>query len=346
MSKRKALKSRRSAEAAARQFGQTTLDNKTSIATPENVAVHYEVAGPFPRVLALLIDYFVVWLVLTLFGILFLVLGAFSSIGLGPDGLLASSGIYLVLFFAFYWFYMGILETYWNGRTLGKYLLSLRVLTVDGRPINGAKAILRNLIRLADTFPAAPLGILFGANPEDVILLAPILFPLSCGVGLVVMSMNRRYQRLGDLVAGTMVIHEPRKYHHIVERFEDQRVVQLVEYIPASFVVSNELASTLSLYAERRGSFSPERTREIAAHLGEPLLHEFGLPPDTSHDLLLCALYYRTFLSSQDQKEKEWRPPEMPGTPAVPVGGSQYGYNPAPAPTEFGSLPPGFGPRT
>src|SRR6185503_6367494 len=83
----------------------------------------------------------------------------------------------LVTFFVVFWFYGGVCETLLNGQTPGKWLLGLRVLTYDGQPINGLQAIMRNLLRAAD-----------------------LLLPL---IGLIVMMLNSRFQRLGDLVAGT-----------------------------------------------------------------------------------------------------------------------------------------------
>jgi hypothetical protein len=43
----------------------------------------------------------------------------------------------------------------------------------------------------------------------------------------------------------------------------------------------------------------------VARHLAEPLLKRFGLPPDTSYDLLLCALYYRSFIADRGEDEKQ-----------------------------------------
>jgi hypothetical protein len=57
------------------------------------------------------------------------------------------------------------------------------------------------------------------------------------------------------------------------------------------------------MYVDRRRFFQPERRREVARHLAEPLIRQFGLLPDTSHDLLLCALYYRTFIADRPGAE-------------------------------------------
>jgi hypothetical protein len=179
------------------------------------------------------------------------------------------------------------------------------VLTDRGQPINGLQAIMRNVLRTADLF----LGV----------------------VGLAVMTMNRRYQRLGDLVCGTIVVVEDRQWLTGVAKLEDPRAIQLAAYLPPNFVVGKSLARSLSTYVERRRFFSVPRRREVARHLAEPLLERFGLPADTSYDLLLCALYYRTFIADRGQDEKRlaeaqaafaaanpfsgWRGMQAPGLP-------------------------------
>jgi hypothetical protein len=137
---------------------------------------------------------------------------------------------------------------------------------------------------------------------------------------------NRRYQRLGDLVCGTMVVVEERSWLFGVAKIEDPRTEQLAALLPANFKVSRSLARALATYVERRRFFAPARRREIARHIGDPLLERFHLPRDTSHDLLLCALYYRTFIADRGDARAESDSP--PGWTAAPVAAT----TPSPAP--------------
>jgi len=175
------------------------------------------------------------------------------------------------------WFYGGFFEIYWNGQTPGKWVMGIRVLTIDGRPINGLQAVLRNVLRGVELFPPT---------------------------ALVAMSCNQRFQRLGDLVCGTMVVIEERHWLTGVAKLEDPRAAKLAEYLPTDFRVSRSLARTLATYVERRRFFSQARRREVARHLGAPLLEEFEFRKDTSCDLLLCALYYRTFIADRPDEEQ------------------------------------------
>lgn len=282
------------------------LDATIEVVTPENIAFHYRVAGPFARLSALLMDYA---LRTTLFGglvvLAFLLLLLIAALipPLRPmiDELASfTTTIMLVGWFVLDWFYGGLLETYWNGQTLGKRMFGLRVLTTRGEPINGLQAVLRNVLRYVDLFPLLSLEMFRGLFPssdtgEEQFPSAYIIPTLM--VGLIAMMLSRRYQRIGDLVCGTMVVIDERQWLTGIMKLEDPRAAQLASFLPADFVVSPTLARALAMYVDRRRFFSAARRREIAKHLAEPLLKRFGLPSDTSYDLLLCALYYRGFVA-------------------------------------------------
>ena len=247
------------------------FDTHIEVVTPENIALQYRVAGPFRRLPAYLID-------LTVRGLVAFAAEIVFSVGFGYVGMEGLGvGLTLVLWFLLAWFYGGVLEAYWNGQTVGKRLMQIRVVTVDGRPINGLQAVLRNILRTID------------AQPVTLYL-----------VGLAATSMNDRFQRLGDLACGSMVVVEQRQWFQGVERIDDARVSQLAAALPPGFQASPTLGRTLATYVQRRRNFSVARRLEIARHLGVPLQQKFNLSADTNHDLLLCALYQRTFLTDRD----------------------------------------------
>lgn len=265
------------------------LDTTIEIVTPENIAFEYRLAGPFRRLPAFLIDLFLrfaVWMILAI------VLGIFD-ISLGTEGTFMS--LLLIAAFSMEWLYGGVMETYWNGQTVGKMLLRIRVISADGQPINALQAMMRNFLRFADMMPMIPVGMM-SEEPN------PLAIP-TFAFGLIVPLLNSRFQRLGDVVCGTMVVVEEKSGLFEAPQFEDVRVAQLAAEIPPSFVVSRTLAKALATYVDRRAFFSAARRREIAEHLAAPLLQKFGLPADTSYDLLLCSLYYRTFLSTEEDYE-------------------------------------------
>ncbi|HUE70691.1 MAG TPA: RDD family protein [Pirellulaceae bacterium] len=282
------------------------LDSIIRVITPENIAFEYRVAGPFRRLPAYLIDLVVIFVLCFAISI-FLIPLLFVSPG-------TAMFIQLVSWFAIGWFYCGVLEAIFNGQTLGKWLLGLRTVNYDGLPINALQAIVRNLLRYADTF----------------LVMA----------GLLVMAMNSRFQRLGDLVAGTIVIVEERHWLTGIAKLDDPRAIQLAAHLPPNFVISRSLAKALATYVERRRFFHPVRRREVAKHLAEPLLARFGLPLDTSYDLLLCSLYYRKFIADRGADERQFAAATQAVGPPPGYGQPPYGQQPV-----YGPGPGGYQPR-
>lgn len=265
------------------------LDTTIEIVTPENIAFEYRLAGPFRRLPAFLIDLLLrvaIWMVLviilSIFDYSFSTQGTFTS-------------LILIAMFLMEWLYGGVLETYWNGQTIGKMLMRIRVISADGQPINGLQAMMRNFLRFADMMPMIPVAALTGEPSAGAIP--------TFAFALIVPLLNSRFQRMGDIVCGTMVVVEEKSGLLETPKFEDPRVAQLAAEIPPTFTVSRTLAKALATYVDRRVLFSPARRREISEHLAKPLLHKFGFPADTSYDLLLCSLYHRTFLSDAEDYE-------------------------------------------
>ena len=267
------------------------IDSTIDVVTPENISFQYQVAGPFRRFPAFVIDLsvrFAIWLGLAL------VMALGGVIG-GSGGGAVGIAVWLVLWFVMEWFYGGILETYWNGQTVGKRILGIRVLRVDGQPINGLQAVMRNILRLVDMMPVIPMGLWAGVDGAWALP--------TCLIGLLTPVFNPRFQRLGDLVCGTMVVVEERSWLMASAKIDDPRVKQLAAQLPGSFQVTRKLGRALASYVDRRRFLSPARRQEIAAHLGALLVPKLNLPPATSYDLLLCSLYHRTFVDEGDDEE-------------------------------------------
>jgi hypothetical protein len=187
------------------------------------------------------------------------------------------------------------MESFFNGRTVGKWMCGIRVIDIEGCPITGKRAVIRNLLRIADLAPLAALSMV----DEDI----PPVFVIPTGmVGLICIILTPRMQRLGDIAAGTMVIIDEKSWRLPVNKIEDPRVAALASFIPGDYAISRSMAKTLAIYAERRHYLTPARRREIARHLTNPLIERFDFRDDIDADLLMTALYYRTFLA-QDHTE-------------------------------------------
>ena len=231
------------------------LDTTIEVVTPENIGFRYHLAGPFRRLWAYLLDLVIFigsFSAIVFLGFLVAIILGISVGGTTPIAFL-SFGI-LIIFFVLSWFYGVFFETYYNGRTPGKWAAGIRVMGHDGHPISGKQALIRNLLRVADLAPPASLAFL---APDDPLF---AMIPLSTGVvGFLSMLLSPRMQRLGDLAASTIVLIDERNWTLPVARIDDQRVPALASFIPADYRVSPTMAKALAAYAERRAFLSPGR---------------------------------------------------------------------------------------
>ena len=154
-----------------------------SLDTPESVAVSYPVAGIGSRFLALLIDSLIQTLVIIAVAIVMYVAGLSLSGSAGYIVFGLGTLIIAVILLGYFIFF----EIIWNGQTPGKRAMRLRVILTSGYPLTPLAAIIRNVLRLVDALPSL------------------------YAVGVITMIVNKHARRVGDLVAGTMVIKEGRE---------------------------------------------------------------------------------------------------------------------------------------
>jgi uncharacterized RDD family membrane protein YckC len=165
------------------------------IETPERVPLEFALASIGNRFLAVAIDHFIQFLSIFLIAWFFLSIAGYtgSDVTDAPDKLFSEAPkwliaiLILVLFLIFAGYFIAF-EWLWNGQTPGKRLLKLRVIRDDGRPLTLWEAIARNLLRIADAIPGFVLPVY--------------------SVGLIVIFLSSRDQRVGDIFAGTVVIRE------------------------------------------------------------------------------------------------------------------------------------------
>jgi len=165
------------------------LPDQLNIDTPEQVSIRFPLAGIGSRFLAILIDT-LLQTVTYAFIVLVFILIISAAPKTGHTGELSHTGekwliAGLILFhFLMYWGYFALFEAFWNGQTPGKRLFRIRVIQDSGRQITFFESMIRNLIRIVDLLPSFYL------------------------VGIIAMACNRQHKRLGDVAAGTLVVHE------------------------------------------------------------------------------------------------------------------------------------------
>jgi uncharacterized RDD family membrane protein YckC len=261
----------------ARARTERLIDTDTEVETPEYVRFRYRTAGPMRRVFAWAIDCFI------RVAVAFVVL-----LGLGMSGIVsekdvteAAFGVMLVILFALEWGYFVLFETMWDGRTPGKQALGLRVVKDGGYPIRFVDSVLRNLLRAADFLPKG--------------------YP----VGFVVMAGDRRFRRLGDRVAGTMVIVEERRQVAAPVLVQPPPTAEEIESFAQRPRLSAMELEALELFLRRRNTLGPAREHELAEMIASSYAKRLGLRyRDPSRFL---ALLYRRATERDAQPQPDLR---------------------------------------
>jgi uncharacterized RDD family membrane protein YckC len=225
---------------------------RTELELPEEIDLQVELANVGSRTLAILVD-------LALGGLVLFIVYALTMLlahDVADDWLTRLSSnalrtLLMLLIFGLQWVYFNIFEWMWNGQTPGKRLLHLRVIKVDGSPVSGIDVLLRNLSRPIDTL--GPMGL----------------------IGLLMIFISRKAQRLGDLMARTLVIHETKIDWSIFDQIEGPAgasgsTAQAVVAAPAIRLTSAQW-ELLHRYLNRRDQFEAEARRHLALSLYDTL---------------------------------------------------------------------------
>jgi len=207
-----------------------------SIETPESVAFAYELAGAGSRGAALIVDTLLIALVIAAEIGTAIVLGmALDRIGLDIAGVWIT-GIVIVVAFVTYWGYYIWGEAFRGGRTPGKRWLGIRVVRDDGSRVGAADSAIRTALRLVDMLPGY------------------------YGIGLVAMLVSGRSKRLGDMVAGTVVVRDSGELSlHFAAGSQSRRDALAAEYL------------------DRRASLRPAARYQV----GVEVLATYGEEPGT-----------------------------------------------------------------
>jgi uncharacterized RDD family membrane protein YckC len=200
------------------------LDTVFITETPEGIALPLRPAGMMTRSFAFMIDALLRGVVLIAASS---VLSAMSQFG---------TGLFLVLLFAVEWLYPVLFELLPGSATPGKRALNLRVVMDSGLPVTPAASLVRNLLRTAD------------------------FLPVGYALGLLMLLVRPDFKRLGDLAAGTLVIHTGGA--HL-----DGPLPAAEPAPPARPLSSREQAAVVA-WAGRAARLTPERLEELAALAG------------------------------------------------------------------------------
>ncbi|MGF1596476.1 MAG: RDD family protein [Acidimicrobiales bacterium] len=170
---------------AARPRGPTAGDpssarslHHTTVVTPEGVVLEFRVAGLGSRILAKGLDLVIQFVAL----VVTLIVAGMAAAGSPAVGIV----VVVVSIFGVFYGYPALLEAYWDGRTVGKRVFGIRVITTEGAPVGLRHAAIRSMLATLDFWVPTPGGL----------------------IALTVALLSKRSQRLGDLAAGTIVVRD------------------------------------------------------------------------------------------------------------------------------------------
>lgn len=210
------------------------LDTVSRVVTPEGCELELRLAGPVVRARAWLIDFL---FRLLIFGGVASILGYFGRFG---------TAVAILVAFLLEWLYPIVFEVLWRGATPGKRLSGLTVLHDDGTPIGWGASFARNTLRVVDFMPMA----------------------YACGV--LTMWLEPHGKRLGDVLAGTVVVYgEGTAHPAVADDYRDE------EAPPFDLTEAEQRA--LIEYRLRAGALTEARASELA-ELALPLTD--GLRPE------------------------------------------------------------------
>jgi|Deesub1362B_J571_1020462.scaffolds.fasta_scaffold05809_3 uncharacterized RDD family membrane protein YckC len=243
-----------------------------TIMTPEHVGIRFLLAGLGSRSLAFLLDSLFRILFITALVVLGLILGHFIP-ALDPTGtLMRLSATWLVALGVLVYTvidlgYFLLFEGFWEGQTPGKRILGLRVIRVDGRPIGWTESALRNLLRAVD-------------------LLAG-LYPL----GLLLMFLTPRCQRLGDMAAGTVVVAEPKEAPPVMAGEPSEEGRFSTSGVDVTRMEAKDYR-VIRRFLQRRNTLEATHRSQIARVLAGRLMRRWRLAPrpDLSYEDFLEAV--------------------------------------------------------
>ena len=201
------------------------LDTRYRVEIPGGINLEAQVVGPIPRFFAFAIDLAIRGLAIFVLSLLSI---PFGSFGLG-------GGFFLIFLFVIEWLYPVLFEVFMRGQTPGKKILGISVINDDLSPVTLGTSMVRNLLRTVDFLPFLYL------------------------VGLVSMLSNRRFQRLGDMAAGTLVISVP-------ESAKPAAMKDIQPLAPATSLLRSEQSSIMH-FLQLTQQLSGPRPQELACSL-------------------------------------------------------------------------------
>ncbi|SFS61233.1 RDD family protein [Marininema halotolerans] len=242
------------------------MKNRVTVTTPEYVSLELHTAGIGSRGIAMLIDGMIIGLGLFVYAIIMILFSMLVESMGSPLWTSIVTGVSIVIFIFTPIVYFTLTEAFLSGRTIGKRVMGLRVVTDQGMVPKFSAIFLRNLLRIVDSMPFFYL------------------------IGLITVIIQRQEKRLGDLVAGTLVIHHEKPDHGPITFHHPK----LEEFQPSSSFASVTVAqwTWITRFLARREELSKEHRQRLAEKMVERLFPNQPFGKGKEEALLETAYLY------------------------------------------------------
>lgn len=231
--------------------------NTLQLKTPEGIVFSLPLAGPVSRLLAWSVDQ------LCILAVTDLIHQVLRAVGYITPGFASAANA--IAYFAITIGYGIALEWFWRGQTLGKRVVGLRVMDEQALRLEFSQIVVRNLLRFADGLPSLYL------------------------VGGIACAVNRKFQRLGDIAANTIVIRIATPAQPNLEQILGGKFNSLREYRHLAARLRQRIAPRMAGVALeallRRDEFQPQARLELFADLAGHFRGEVEFPPEASEQL-------------------------------------------------------------
>ncbi|MFS0673296.1 RDD family protein [Ornithinibacillus sp. 179-J 7C1 HS] len=259
--------------------------DQIDIKTPEFVSLQYQVAGLGSRGAAMLIDQLLL-IITNILIYLVLVMTNLSNAFYFADSWLPIAIAIAVIFFI-NWGYFFVCEYFFSGKTLGKKWVGIRAIQENGHSLTLLSSLIRNLLRIIDMLPSAYF------------------------VGMIFIFFHSKHKRLGDIVAGTIVVHERRAKKEKTSRIDKEikrrgltkESLQLEEWAIKS--LGDKEWELLKAYSRKFLNVKLTERMRLTKYLAEKLFPKVGIEIGGKHFTEQENILLTLYLIARDEWEYE-----------------------------------------
>ncbi|GAA4060408.1 RDD family protein [Amphibacillus indicireducens] len=259
---------------------------QSEIKTPEHVTVRYSYAGLGSRAIAFMIDQFIIGLVyfLIFIGLFFIFESQLITANFDQLFLWVLAGAVLLVF-AIEWSYFVLFEFFWNGKTIGKKIIGIRVMKDNGHRLTLLSSIIRNLMRIVDELSTSYL------------------------IGILLIFFHAENKRLGDLTAGTIVVHDRERKRKPSRHDPIGKVLRMNGWTEDDYVFDSFLLSQLQekdfqlveTYCKRYLTLPDYERDHMTRKVAEIILPKLGIDTNINRTREVEQILFVLYLNLRDE---------------------------------------------